>query len=197
MILLTPEKSFQKRIEKWCMCKDFIIVNALERHGDTMAEFGNKIDADELNATPTLAHIAKDPDSKESKIKKQHLSQYLDRWLTDEAFQTKVHYLIGCILKNYATTGEDTNVFVVLRPEIFNAYHLYIKRQIEEDYGVPCVDFITRKMSKADQKAKLNRQFGRDYFKMMSKAHKRLKTILHIEERRDYAVDDDDIPPFF
>ena len=195
MILLTTEKAFRKRIEKWCMYKDFIIANALERHGDAMAEYGNKLDADELNATPTLQLIAKDPDSKEAKIKKQHLSQYLERWLGDETFQTKAHYIIGCILKTYATTGEDMNVFVVLRPEIFNAYHVYMARQITEDYGVPCVDFITHKMSKADQKEKLTRTFDRSFYRTMSKSHKRLAKLLKISEKRTYVVDDD-IPPF-
>lgn len=195
MILLTTEKAFRKKIEKWCMYKDFLIVNAMERHGDMMSEYGNKIDADEFNPTPVLVKIATDPDSKEAKIKRQHLQSYLDRWLNDEGFQSKLHYVIGCILKQYATTGEDLNVFIVMRNQIFHAYHTIVERQINEDYGVECASFITHKLDKGEQRSRLEREFDPSYFKKMSKAHKQLKKALHIDDKR-MLLDDDDIPSF-
>lgn len=187
MILLTTEKSFRKKCEKWCLYKDFLVVNAMERHDDSLAEFGNKVDADEFNPPPSLLVVAQDPDSKEAKIKRAHLNQYLDRWLNDESFQTKLHYIMGCMVKHYATHQEDLNVFVILRPAVFNAFHTYMERQINEDYNVEVATFITHKMKKGEQRELLERHFDRDHFKRLSKAHKALRITLHIDEKRQYA----------
>ena len=99
MIILVPIGSFKKKATKWVKYKDFVVADATFRHDSSMWEYGNKVDADELSPTPTLTKIALDPEDKESQIKKRHLNTYLEKWLDDEGFNIKVHFLVSVILR--------------------------------------------------------------------------------------------------
>jgi hypothetical protein len=182
MIILVPEKSFRKKIEKWVKYKDFLIVDATDRHDGSMREYGNKIDADEMAPTPTLTLIATDPDDETSKVKRRRIERYIDQWLSDEGVNLKIHHIVGCILKSYNETGEDLNAFVVMRDPIFYAYHEAVENHINDDYGVHVAVGMTHKMDKEVIKEQLRREFKADHYKALKKAHKRIKKELNVEE---------------
>lgn len=192
MIILVPEKSFKKKIEKWVKHKDFVIADALERHDGTMREYGNRIDADEFNATPTLTKIAMDPSDKESQIKKRHLNKYIGRWLDDEGINIKLLHLVGCIVQNWINTGEDLNVFIVMRDPIFYAYHEAVESKINDDYGVEVATSVTHKMDKAKVKEILRAEKDKDYFKTLKKNAKRIRKTLDVRPEETMTLGDMD-----
>lgn len=191
MLILVPENSFKKKIGKWVRYKDFVVANALDRHDGEMYQYGNTVTADELNPSPTLVMIAtSDPDNKEAEIKRRRLNVYLDTWLNDEGVNIRIHYLTGLILKNYSATGEDTNVFIVLRKQIFYAYHEALERHINEEYGCDLATFLTHKMEKDVAKEILSRPKDKAYFKTIKKARKRIADAFQIKESENVALED-------
>lgn len=182
MIILMPEKTFKKKIEKYVKHKEFIIADALARHNGGMREYGNRIDAEAIHPTPTLIKIATDPDSEEAKIKKRSLGKYVNMWLNDEALNISIFHLVLCILKSYDRYQEDCNVFVVLRNPIFYAYHKYLVEKINDDYGTEVATILTHKMEKDDVREILKRKFDREHFKTLRKSAKRIKKSLDIKD---------------
>lgn len=191
MIILVPMGSFKKKATKWVKYKDFVVADATFRHDSSMSEYGNKVDADELSPTPTLTKIALDPEDKESQIKKRHLNTYLEKWLDDEGFNIKVHFLVSVILKGYLETGEDTNVFVVMTKPMYYAYHKQMIEKINQDYGVTIATGMTHKMEKSQIKDILTRSFPKEHYKTLKKALKRIRKALDIKPEEALVLDDD------
>lgn len=194
MIIFVPEKSFYKKINKWVVHKDFLIADGTERHDGKMKQFGNTLDADEMNATPSLTIIASDPDSTDAKIKRRKLHYYLDTWMNDDAFGIKLNHLVECVVRNYKATGEDLNVFIVLRTSIFNAYHHYLERYVNEKYGyAELATWITHHLDKAEIKNRLTMKHPAETYKSLKKRTKKIREGLHIEGDGRIIVDDDDM----
>lgn len=191
MIILVPQGSFKKKATKWVKYKDFVVADATFRHDGAMSEYGNKVDADELAPTPTLTKIAIDPDDKESQIKKRHLNTYLDKWLDDEGFNIKVHFLVSVIVKGYLDMGDDTNVFVIMTKPAYYAYHKAMIEKINSDYGVEVAIGMTHKMEKSQIKEILTRSFPKEHFKTLKKSLKRIRKTLDIKPEEALCLDDD------
>lgn len=191
MIILVPQGSFKKKATKWVKYKDFVVADATFRHDGAMSEYGNKVDADELAPTPTLTKIAIDPDDKESQIKKRHLNTYLDKWLDDEGFNIKVHFLVSVIVKGYLDMGEDTNVFVIMTKPAYYAYHKAMIEKINSDYGVEVAIGMTHKMEKSQIKEILTRSFPKEHFKTLKKSLKRIRKALDIKPEEALCLDGD------
>ena len=191
MIILMPEKSFKKRIEKWVTYKDFFIADSLDRHDGMMREYGNRIDCDELSPTPSLILIATEGDTnKEAAIKRRRLNTYLDAWLNDEAVNIKLHYLVGLILRNYNATGEDTNVFVVMRNPIYYAYHEALQTHINEEFQCEVCTSVTHKMEKPTIKAILSKHLDKGFFKTLRQAWKRVGKAYKIKPEESIHIDE-------
>lgn len=191
MIILVPQGSFKKKATKWVKYKDFVVADATFRHDGAMSEYGNKVDADELAPTPTLTKIAIDPDDKESQIKKRHLNTYLDKWLDDEGFNIKVHFLVSVIVKGHLDMCEDTNVFVIMTKPTYYAYHKAMIEKINSDYGVEVAIGMTHKMEKSQIKEILTRSFPKEHFKTLKKSLKRIRKALDIKPEEALCLDDD------
>lgn len=191
MILFVPEKSFHKKIQKWVIHKEFLIADATDHHDGKMKEYGNVLSADEIAPTPSLTLIATDPDSEDAKIKRRKLSTYLDMWMSDDAFVTKVNYLVECLVRMHEETGEDVNIFVVMRNSIFYAYHQAVEERINEDYENEICSWITHKMDKKEIKARLLRNPSPKCYKALKKRTKEIRKRLKIDERK-IVVDSDD-----
>lgn len=193
MIILVPENSFKKRIEKWVSYKDFYIADALDRHDGAMREFGNRIECDELSPTPTLVLIATGgEDNKEAQIKKRRVNMYLDTWLNDEGLNIKLHYLVGLMVKSFKQTGEDCNIFLVMRKPIFYAYHEAIERHINEGYQAEIATSLTHKMEKKDQKAILTKEISKSTIKTLKECLKRVGKAYKIKPEEKLVLDDFD-----
>ena len=182
MIILIPKKSFDKKIQKWVRPKDFLICDATSAYDGSMTQYGNVIDCDDLAGTPTLQKIALDPNSDESRIKRQHLGKYLDTWLGDESFNLKIYHLAKNMLKLHNDTGEDLNVFIVYTDPMFYGLGSYIVDHINDSYGIPIATSMTHKLDKPVIKEILNRQFDSDYWRALKKALKQQAKVLHIKQ---------------
>lgn len=182
MIILIPKKSFDKKIERWVKPKDFLICDATSAYDGAIHQYGNVIDCDDLAGTPTLQKIALDPNSDESRIKRQHLGKYLDTWLGDESFNLKIYHLAKNMLKLHSDTGEDLNVFIVYTDPMFYGLGSYIVQHINETYGIPIAVAMTHKLDKHTRRDILERRFDDDYWKTLKKALKQQRKALHIEE---------------
>lgn len=173
MIILTPEKAFRKKVEKWVRYKDFVIADATEHYNETMSSYGNRLEAADLNASPTLVKIATDPDSAESKIKLKHLDKYLEKWFEQDGFGLKLNYIVEIMLRSYEDYGEDANVFIVLRPTVFGAYHKAMIEEINNRYGVNIAYALSKGTPKEDAKEILSKEPNKDDMKKLQKRAKK------------------------
>lgn len=189
MIFLVPEKSFNKKIQKWVLPKDFVIADARDRQDGAMSKYGNVIQTEELAPTPQLTKIVLEPDLKESQIKKARISLYIDRWLADPSFITKVYHLVNTLVESYRLENEDVNIFVVMRSKIFYAYHEVIENKINEDYGMNIASFLTHKMDKADVKAKLSQSITKDQYQELKKRLKVVRKAYDISKTPTVDID--------
>lgn len=193
MMILVPENSFKKKIEKWVKYKDFVIADATDRHDMSMSSYGNKISCDELAPTPTLTLIATaDSSDKQAQIKRRRLQSYLDRWLSDEAVAIRVHYMAKVILKGYKTTGEDTNIFIVMRKPIYFAFHQAVEEYINTQFAYGVCTSITHKMPKEDIKSILSESMSEEYYKALKSGAKRLAKMYKIEPSEVSTLEDFD-----
>lgn len=193
MIILVPENSFRKKIEKWVKYKDFYIADALDRHDGAMREYGNRIECDELYPSPSLVLIATGgDDSKEAQIKKRRVNMYLDTWLNDEGVNIKLHYLVSLIVKGYKAMHEDVNIFVVMRKPIFYAFHEAIERHINDEYQVEIATSLTHKMDKAAAKAILTKPLTKDMVSTLKSGLKRVAKAYKIKPEEKMIIDDFD-----
>lgn len=189
MIFLVPHKAFKKKIEKWVLPKDFVIVNALDRQDGSMSQYGNTILADELAPTPALIKIAMDPDSEEAKIKKRHIKQYLDKWLEDQSVITKAYHLVNTLVESYKLGGEDVNIFIVMRSRMFYAYHEAMEEKLNEDYGVKVFRYLTHKMSKKEVKELLTTNLTKEEVKLLKERLKAIRKTYDISKTPTIDLD--------
>lgn len=191
MIFLVPQKSFKKKIEKWVTYKDFFFADAMDRHDGGMYQYGNRINADDLSPTPTLILIATaDEDNKEAMIKKRRVNLYLETWLNDEGVNLKLHYLVGLILRHYRETGEDLNIFIVMRNPLYYAYHEAMERHINEEFQCDVCASITHKMSKDEVRKLLTAKFPKEFYKTLKQSWKRVGKAYHAKPEESMHIDE-------
>lgn len=191
MIILMPQKLFDKKIEKLVIYKDFLIVDATNRADGSMKQYGNCLDADVMAPGPVLTVIAQEPDSEEARIKRRRLDAYLQTWYGDEGLNLKLHFILENIVKHWDEHEEDLNVFLVFRNKIFYAYYAGFEDYINSECGVDVCTHILPKMSKKEMKEIAKRELPSSFYKTLRKTCKRMKKSLKIEDRDDQLVLED------
>lgn len=193
MIFLVPENSFKKKIEKWVKYKDFVIVDATDRHDGEMREYGNRISGEAMVPTPTLQMIATgDPTDAQIQIKKRRINTYLDMWFNDESIVIFMHRLVSMMVKSFERCGEDCNIFVVLTKPCFYAYHQAMEEHFNMEYQVPIMDYLVHKMDKAEIKKKLTAPYTKEMNKRLKEDLKRISKAYKIKDEDRLIVDDFD-----
>lgn len=191
MIILMPQKLFEKKIEKLVVYKDFLIVDATNRADGSMKQYGNVLSGDEMAPSPVLTVIAQNPDSEEARIKRRRIEAYLQTWYGDEGLNLKLHYILQNIVKQWEENGDDLNVFIVFRNKIFYAYHAGLEDYINAECGVDVCGHLLPKMDKKEMKEVVKREFPSSFYKALRKTCKRMKKSLKIEDREDALVLED------
>lgn len=175
MILITHEKSFCKRASKWAIEKDFLIADATEDYDGPVSDYGNRIMAVDFVPPPTLKKIARDPDSKEAKIKARNLNRYLELWLNDESLLARLVFFTDVIERNWDSNREDTNIFIVMKKTEYALLATPFMRYINETYGMDIAHLLTHKMDKETQKKLITMPVDESWMHRLSKMNKRLK----------------------
>lgn len=188
MIIIVPEKSFKKKAKKWVKPKDFVIVDGTERYSGSLREYGNRADGDEFNPPPVLSKIALEPESEEAKIKARHINKYLTAWLGDEGLNIKIYNLVGTIYKNWENTGEDMNIFVILRNPIYYKYYNALVQHINDEYEAVIATGINHKMPKDAIKRALTFEFKSGFYKGIKKQLKRVRKSLDLKPEESIAL---------
>jgi hypothetical protein len=181
MIIICPEKSFKKKIDKWVRHKDFLILDSTQHYDEAMKQLGGRAECDELAPTPTLQKIILEPDSQESKIKIKHYKRYLEAWLDDESVNVRIHYMASCIYRQWKTAGEDLNIFLVMRTPLYFKLWEPLAKKINDDYGVELAVGINHKLDKSTIKEVLSRKHDREYYKTLKKHIKFMGKHLDLE----------------
>lgn len=185
MFIITPSTHFEKKARKWILVKDFLIADASDAPDSEITEMGNRIDCGELVPTPKLCKIALDPTGQEARIMRNNLNRYLDSWLGDDSVLMRINYLADVLSRNFMQTGEDINVFIVMRKEFYRNYGEHIANTIKEQLGdLDVVRFLTKKMEKDAQKRILSETFPRETYEAMAKAVRKNQKMFDKERLR-------------
>ena len=193
MIILMPQKLFDKKIEKLVIYKDFLIVDATNRADGSMKQYGNCLSGDEMAPGPVLTMIAQKPDSEEARIKRRRIEAYLQTWYGDEGLNLKLHFILESIVKHWDEHEDDLNVFVVMRNKLFYAYYAGLEEYINAESTVPVCTHILPKMDKKEMKEIAKKEFPPSFYKALRKTCKRMKKSLKIDEKRDESLIIDDM----
>lgn len=133
MILLVSEKFFKKNKKKLVKYKDYAIGDATDKDsGSKYTKYNNTLEMREFNATPKLLGLANDPKSEESKITAKRIDRYLDQWLGDENIKVRIVAMGQYIVDYNKKCGEDINIILVLRKEVFKCYAKTLRDRINE-----------------------------------------------------------------
>lgn len=173
MILVCSEKSFLKRRKKWVLPKDFLIEDAIDDASSKVYEFGNRVWAHEFAPTPTLAKIAADPDSEDAKIKRRQINRYIDIWLSDEVIGMKLGFTLDVICQNVYRTGEDLNVFIIMKNKHYKCYGSLLVDFMNDMFDMQVAELIDRNMPKETQKRMLERPVDPNFIDKLSRRVKK------------------------
>lgn len=171
MIIIVPEPFFTKKAKKLVVAKDFIIADATDDFDSRLSEFGNRSQTAELVPTPVLRKIAADPDSQEAKIKRRNIKHYIENWLEDEAVSMRLLFLVDMMLVNYEHTGEDLNIFIVLRKKDYAEYAGLMKGKVDRYFeGFELCYLMTKQTDKAERDRILNLRMPREFWGKLRKS---------------------------
>ena len=185
MFIIVPTHHFEKKARKWIVAKDFLIADASDSPESEVTEMGNRIDCGELVPTPKLSKMALYPNGQEARIMRNNLNRYLENWLTDDGVLMRINYFADILVQNFMHSGEDINVFIVLRKEFYREYGEHLAKAIREQLnGLDVVRFLTKKMDKSAQEKILTERFPRETYETMKKCVKRNKKMFDEERLR-------------
>lgn len=170
MFVIVPDKVFLKRVKKWIVEKDFVIADATDDYDSDLSDLGNRTQVAELTPTPVLRKIAADPDSAEAKIKRRNIKHYIENWLEDDAVGMRMLYFADMMCMNYERTGEDINVFIVMKKKDYQEYAGFLKERIDRYFdGFEMVMLVGKKTEKDDVTKWLRIQRGREFWGRLRK----------------------------
>ena len=166
MIIIVPEPFFTKKAKKLVVAKDFLIVDATDDYDSKLSEFGNRTPSPELTPTPVLKKIILDPDSTEAKIKRRNMKHYIENWLEDEGLLMRILFCCDMMCTVYENTGEDMNIFIVMRKKEYAELGGVLKERIDRatTKDFPVAYLLTKNTPKEEREKILNKKMPREFW---------------------------------
>lgn len=176
MILLISEKYFKKNPKKLIEYKDYVLGDATDRGDDALDSKFNKVtDMGEFNPPPKLQKIVTDPNREETRIYKRNINKHMENWLNDEALISKIVAIGDYIVDYNDKMGEDVNIFLILRKNMFKAYSKNLKDRINEILDCNICACVDKDMDKMEFKSLVKKKMTKKKLKALKKRVKKLK----------------------
>ena len=185
MILIVSESYFKKHPKKLIEYKDYVLGDATDRGDDYLSEKYNSVaDMGEFVPPPKLQKIVTEPNREETRIYRRNIKKHKDNWLGDEALVSKVVSIGDYIVDYNEQVGEDVNVFLILRKNMFKAYAEDLKKRINEILDCKICECVDKDMPQSEFKALVRKPLKKKKRKALKERVRKLKKRLFKKGRK-------------